>query len=82
MRAQVADAAEDAIKVVDSASLETYLAALEARARKQGRVSALEIEPALAVLQQFDESGARTLAFTQKMRDLQQSLETAATGAR
>jgi hypothetical protein len=74
MRVQVAEAVEQAAKHVGPASLEDYLATLEARARTQGRVSALEVEPGLEMIQRHDQTGEKLLQFARRMQALQREL--------
>jgi hypothetical protein len=60
--------------VKDTAELEALLARLEAQAREKGKVTALEIEPGMAIAMDHA-TPERAQAFAERMRALQRELE-------
>ena len=60
--------------VHDAVELDAYLDNLEAQARARGHVTALDIEPGLAMIQQHSEDPQRVAAFSERMLKLQEEL--------
>lgn len=82
-RASIAlKASAEAATVADARDLDRFLMTLEERARRQGTVSALEIEPGVQAIRRFDENGAsrfspRVLKFLEHMRNVSAELRAA-----
>jgi hypothetical protein len=73
MRAKIREAIE-ASPVSSAAQLDRYLDGLVEQARKKGAVTALEVEPGLAMIMKFSEDPEKHAAFSRRMVDLQSEL--------
>lgn len=69
-------AAIDAAMRDDTVDLDAYLGSLEARATAQRAVTALEVEPGIAMIRRYSSDPEQdVMTFTERMRDLQRSFE-------
>jgi hypothetical protein len=76
MRKQIREAIEEAsASVHNPQELHAYLGSLEARAQKQGHVSALEVEPGIAQIRRVLNSEDDVMIFSERMRHLQLTLD-------
>jgi len=74
MRARIREEVERA-EVHDAADVERYLDSLEARARAQGKVTALEVEPGIEKIQRFSQNPDEKIArFGERMLRVQREL--------
>jgi hypothetical protein len=73
VRAQVREAIDDA-GVTGRESLDRFLDVLEARARAQGKVTALEVEPGIAMIERHSSDPEEIARFSERMQRLQQEL--------
>jgi hypothetical protein len=75
VRVEVRKSTELARQTVTAATLDSYLDSLEARARKQGRVTAFEVEPGITLIDQLTGDSERATRFALRMETLQKQLE-------
>ena len=69
---------EDLARLHDAADVATHLSDLQARARRQGRVTAVEVESGVAALARFlppDQAPSEIARYQQQMLELSRSLD-------
>jgi hypothetical protein len=81
VRAEIERATTRALEDVKPADLEGYLASLERRARAQGRVTALEVQPGMALAESLTGDPERARQFARRMETVQRELSAPRAGA-
>lgn len=80
-RGRIRAAIEDAsASVHNSQELQVYLSSLEARAKKQGYVTALEVEPGMAMIRRIQNNEDDVRIFAERMMHLQSTSDPASAG--
>jgi hypothetical protein len=82
VRAEVRAVTVQARNEVTRQGLETYLDALEQRARAQGRVTAFEVQPGMALAEELTGDPEAAARFGHRMEALQKDLDSAPVPAR